>query len=222
MRKEFIKITFEDLEIAETFFGNSKHFDEFICAVISYYRGQTPSIKTKIVSKYFETYKKTMNYILDAKQFGIKGFEKKIDIQQVTKPTLEGGVEASLEPSLEVNSKVISNNNKLIINKDKDVALPLSDYQLCIEFWLKELHPDFSFGGQQGKALKSILKKIEKLRKNPEVSIVESFKMLCQRLPDWYKTKDLPVIDSKFNEIIAEIKTQNNGKQTYNDAIRSF
>ncbi len=99
-------------------------------------------------------------------------------------------------------------------NKDKDnkdVALPLLDYQISVDFWLKEFHPDFTFGDVQGKAIKSILKKIEKLRKNPNDSIFETFKLICLRLPYWYKTKDLQIIDSKFNEIIEEIKQQNNG-----------
>lgn len=216
MKKEFIKITFEDIEIAEAFFDNEKHFNEFMGAVISYYRGRTPRIKTKIVAKYFETYKKTMDYILESKQFGFKGYEKKAETQQVESPTLEGGLEESLKPSLEANNKVITSNNKSVIinNKLKDVALPLSDYQVCLDFWLKEFHPDFTFGGQQGKALKSILKKIEKLRKNRDVPIVDSFKLICQKLPEWYKTKDLPVIDSKLNEIISELKKQENGTVT--------
>lgn len=101
--------------------------------------------------------------------------------------------------------------DKEIKKEMKDVALPLSDYQVCLDFWLKEFHPDFTFGGQQGKALKSILKKIERLRKNRDVPIVDSFKLICQKLPEWYKTKDLPVIDSKLNEIISELKKQENG-----------
>ena len=59
--------------------------------------------------------------------------------------------------------------------------------------------------------LKSIIKKIEKLRKNETDSIVELFKFICLKLPEWYKDKDLPIIDSKFNEIIEQIKIQKNG-----------
>jgi hypothetical protein len=102
-------------------------------------------------------------------------------------------------------------------NKDKirtDAKMHLEFYQPCLDFWLKEFHPDWTFGGMQGKALKSLIKKIEKLRKNENDSILELFKIICFKLPDWYKDKDLPVIDSKFNEIIEQIKTQNNGKPT--------
>lgn len=99
----------------------------------------------------------------------------------------------------------------------KDEALPLLEYQLCVDFWLKELHQGWDFGGQQGKALKSFIKKIKKIltEGGKEVttdSIVNSFRFICKNLPDWYKTKDLQVLDSKFNEIVQEIKTPNNGK----------
>jgi hypothetical protein len=108
MKKEFIKITFEDIEIAERFFDNSKHLNEFLFGVIEYYRGKNPAIKTKIVSKYFETYKKTMDFILQSKDYGFKGYTKKTEIQALTKYTLKGGG----EPTLPTNSKVISNKNK--------------------------------------------------------------------------------------------------------------
>lgn len=222
MSKEFIKITFEDIEIAERFFDNKKHLSEFLAGVIDYYRGSEPQIKTKIVSKYFETYKKTMNNILSAKTFGFKGHSKKVENQQVKKTTLEGCVEGVVKESLSANNKQLIINNKLLNINNKNVAKkPLVEYQPCLDFWLKEFHPDWTFGGMQGKALKSLIKKIEKLRKNENDSIVEIFKVICLKLPDWYKDKDLPIIDSKFNEIIEQIKTQNNGKSTSktNDTI---
>jgi hypothetical protein len=93
-------------------------------------------------------------------------------------------------------------------------------YTKCVELWLKTYRPGWTFGGAQGKALKSILIKIKGVFKNAgwegnEDQIVNTFKELIEKLPEWYKTKDLMVIDSKFNEIITEIQ---NGKQqqTYN------
>lgn len=102
----------------------------------------------------------------------------------------------------------------------KDVAkknLQLSEYQICVDFWLQEFHKGWTFNGQQGKALKSIILKIKKVLKdgNKEInknSIFESFKFICLKLPEWYKTKDLQVLDSKFNEIVQEIKNPKNGK----------
>ncbi len=133
---------------------------------------------------------------------------------------LEKPEEPKKAVTVNVNDSVTVNENETVIVKEeekkkekrkKDVALPLSDYQICVDFWLKEVHQGWTFGGQQGKAMKSILTKLNAIIKDvsppPEV-----FKMICLNLPEWYKTKDLPVIDSKFNEIITEIKNSKNGK----------
>lgn len=92
------------------------------------------------------------------------------------------------------------------------------EYVLCIDFWLKEFHPGWTFSAQKGKALKSIIKKIHfslkdrNLEYTPE-EILRSFKLICNKLPEFFKNKDLEIIDSKFNEIISEIKTPTkNGK----------
>lgn len=93
-------------------------------------------------------------------------------------------------------------------NSKKDVAAPLSIYELCVEFWLKEFKPGWTFSGQQGKAMKSIINKIEKLADGDTTKTLQAFKRMCNNLPEWYQNKDLPVIDSKFNEIITEIKAK--------------
>jgi len=98
-------------------------------------------------------------------------------------------------------------------NKDDDKS---SVYSQCVDFWLKEFHPGWTFESVHGKHMKSILTKIKKLLDEDtgaadEVDEVETFKTMCLNLPDWFKAKDLAVVNSKFNEIIQEIK---NGKQT--------
>jgi hypothetical protein len=116
--------------------------------------------------------------------------------------------------------------NKSKVNKSKvnkiyniDEAKPLSDYQLCLDFWLKEFHLNWTFNGTQGKALKSILIKISKIiidtgNEATNENILNMFKAVCLKLPDWFKDKDLNVIDSKFNEILTQIKNKQNGKFT--------
>lgn len=97
MKKDFFKITFQDIEIAESFFENNKHLSEFLFAVLCYYRQKNVSIKSKIVRKYFETYKKTMDYIIEQKQKGKYGAEIKAEIQRVKEDTLQGSLEDSLQ-----------------------------------------------------------------------------------------------------------------------------
>lgn len=122
------------------------------------------------------------------------------------------------------DQSIVSIDKQVTIEQiNKDVAkenLPFSDYDLCIEFWLKEFKQGWIFGGQQGKALKSIIKKLKTITADNinKISIPETFKLICNRLPDWYKDKDLPVIDSKLNEIITEIKKLQNGTITYKDS----
>ncbi|HEY4323607.1 MAG TPA: helix-turn-helix domain-containing protein [Mucilaginibacter sp.] len=111
-------------------------------------------------------------------------------------------------------SNIISNNN--ISDELKNSSSP---YGLLVDFWLKEFHIGWTFTGQTGKSVKSLIGKIKKIlsdagRDFSDAEIFSFFKAMCQNLPDWYKEKDLPVLDSKFNEIITEIKNNKNGKST--------
>jgi len=117
-RKEFVKITFEDIEIAEEFFENSKHLDEFLCGVFDYYRGNPIRIKTKIVNKFFNTYKKTMDFIIESKESGKNGAKVRIDNQYIKSQTLEGVLEVPLEPSPQANKKEV-----IIKDKEKEETL---------------------------------------------------------------------------------------------------
>lgn len=109
--------------------------------------------------------------------------------------------------------------NQPKVEKSKDPVYPL-----CVDYWLKQFHPGFLFGGVQGKALQSLINKIRSISTNPtDETVVATFQKLCQRLPEWYKDKDLPVIDSKFNEIVAEIqKGPVRGYNQMNSAERLF
>jgi len=112
------------------------------------------------------------------------------------------------EDSIDTINKQINKETNKQINKEQ------KGYQLSVDFWLKEFHIGWSFSGMQGKSLKSILSKIDGILKNAERTENDTsnfFKVICLNLPDWFKDKDLNVIDSKFNEIVTEIKNKNNG-----------
>jgi hypothetical protein len=96
-KKDFIKITVQDIEIAEDFFDNDKHLNEFLINVIRYYRGKPVVIKTKIVQRFFKTYQKTMDFILASKIKGKYGASIKAENERVRQQTLEGSLEAPLE-----------------------------------------------------------------------------------------------------------------------------
>ncbi len=125
------------------------------------------------------------------------------------------------EPKKPDNDNEKDNDNVNV----KDKELLNNTYQLCVDFWLKDFHTDFTFNATSGKKMKSIIKQFQVLLKNngKEVSVntlFESFKIMCQKLPEWYRNKDLSVIDSKFNEIIQEIKngTTNTKQEQRKDA----
>lgn len=106
-------------------------------------------------------------------------------------------------------------NNQLRITNEEVKA-----YALCVDFWLKEFHKGWSFRPVSGKALKSLIKQIQTLlaandRDNGDDEVAAFFTAMCNNLPPFYKTKDLQVIDSKFNEIIEEIKKSKNGNFTH-------
>lgn len=108
--------------------------------------------------------------------------------------------------------------------KDKDEGgVGETALKLCIGYWTKEFHPDWSFEPIHGKKIKDIITKIKKLmvvngKETTPVAIYDSFVFMCKNLPEWYKDKDLSKIESGFNEIIEQIK---NGKPTRINKTRS-
>lgn len=85
-------------------------------------------------------------------------------------------------------------------------------FTACVEYWLKTFHIGWTFGPVQGSALKSLIKKIQAqilLGKKMELTdenVVMSFTYICEHLPEYFKDKDLQVLNSKYNEIIEQMK----------------
>lgn len=138
-KKDFIKITIQDIEIAEEFFENDKHLNEFLVNIIRYYRGKTPTFKAKIVEKYFKTYKKTMDFIISAKLSGKVGGDIRAENEALKHDTLEGLPEGGLEDTLQPKSKEEIRKNKL---KSKKVEFKNS-LQPYLEKYGKDMLNEF-------------------------------------------------------------------------------
>jgi len=115
-KKPFVKINIEDLDYAKEFFDNVADYSVWLYAVTEYYCGNEVQIKKKIVKKYFDNYKKTMNIVLEAKENGKKGALKRIEKQLLSDDTLEAPLQDPLKETLTVNNKEVNNKDKEVIN----------------------------------------------------------------------------------------------------------
>ena len=122
-KKEFIKVNIEDLIYAKEFFDNISDYSLWLYSVTEYYQGKEVVIKKKIVKKYFDNYKKTMNIVIQAKEFGKKGALKRFENQEVNEYTLVDPLPNPLDETLTVNNKEVNINNKQQI-----------DFQALLEF----------------------------------------------------------------------------------------
>jgi hypothetical protein len=128
-KKEFVKVNIEDLKYAKEFFDNIADYSLWLYAVTEYYQGNEVTIKKKIVKKYFDNYKKTMNIVIEAKEFGKQGALKRIEKQQVNIDTLEDPLKDTLKETLAVNNKVLNIKNNIEERKLKfaDALKPFLD-----------------------------------------------------------------------------------------------
>ena len=160
-KKDFFKITFEDIDIAEKFFQNDKHLSEFLINVIRYYRDKPVTFKTKIVQKYFETYKKVMDYIKASKKHGKKAHEQSIENQLNKSRTLEGCLEAPHKQI--VNSKLLIVNSKKEIINSKEKMYREFDHLKISESEYQQLNKLYS-----QKQIDKILDSIQNYTKNKQ------------------------------------------------------
>lgn len=174
--KPFFKINFEDLEIAENFFENEKHFSEFLLSVSYYYRGVDYTIKQKIVQRYFNTYKKTMDFIIESKKAGSEGGRQRVENQKIKEQTLEGVLEPSLEPNnkvLSINNKEENKNNKLIKYRSFDhLSISVDEFNKLIE------------NGYSKNDIDNVLDDIENYKKNT------AYKSLYLTASKWLKKNE--------------------------------
>lgn len=84
---------------------------------------------------------------------------------------------------------------------------------LFMRFYNTETGLVYSFSGQDGKALKELISKVQSIINFPATDeiVVNTFGLLLEKLPEWYRRNafSLTVINKKFNEIVASIKKSN-------------
>lgn len=133
-KKSFVKITEQDIEIAKEFFEDENLLKDWIYNVCMYYMGEPQIHNDRLEEKYFNTYKKTMDFIIQAKNAGKVGAKNKKEKELNTsesinnketlevplKEPLKGTLKEPLTPledTLSTNNKLLNINNKeLIIN----------------------------------------------------------------------------------------------------------
>jgi hypothetical protein len=154
IKKPFVKINIEDLEYAKEFFDNPADYSTWLYAVTEYYCGNEITIKKKIVKKYFDNYKKTMNIVIEAKEYGKQGALKRIEKQQVNIDTLEDPLQHPLKETLTVNNKVLNNKESIEERKLKfaDALKPfLDEYGRLL---LNDFYGYWTEHGEQDKKLR--------------------------------------------------------------------
>lgn len=129
MVRDYVKISEQDLLLAEEFFENEKHFSEWLLNVFNYYRGKDVKIKTKIVQRYFNNYKKTMDFIINSVKTGKDGGEKSAENQRVKSDTL-GGVVGGVVAPMVVDTVPPNSKDKIVNSK----TVKENDFEL---FWSK-------------------------------------------------------------------------------------
>jgi hypothetical protein len=96
-------------------------------------------------------------------------------------------------------------------------------YSECVAFFMDKYQAKtgvkYSFEGKDGKALKSILSKIEKIK--GEGNTLDLFRHIIQNLPKWdlENALSLTSINSRFNVIIAGITKQKKVSDGYKEQI---
>jgi len=193
MRKPFVKVNIEDLIYAKEFFENASDYMLWLYAVTEYYQGNEVTIKKKIVKKYFDNYKKTMNIVIGAKESGKKGFEKRIENQQVNVETLEGYHEGMHEDTHRVNNKIVNNKDKEVNNPPNPPKGGTDEIQKFCSWFNNQL---FIHTGNVGKfktMTKTDISNLKRLKQGYSIDEWEhAFKMMIQS--EWVQESKMATV----------------------------
>jgi len=210
----YIKITVEDLEIAEEFFENENHFDEFVVNVFRYYRGKNVKFKTKIVEKYFKTYKKTMDKLINLRNNGKKGGLQRVENETNNKNLLAS--KSSSQEQATAKPNIIINKDNIIENKIKEININVNEIyknfshlsMTVLEF--EKLNIIYS-----KRQIDEVLIDIENYRKNT------NYKSLYLTASKWLKKEFPNQIESQIGETEVQ-RLQRLEKEFSNKSIKQF
>jgi hypothetical protein len=185
---------------------------------LRYINDQNPEPPSKLIQIVFEPIKQNLKR--DLKKWEAKSLKNKENANKRWN--------ANASERIEIDANYADKDKVTVIDKDKvtDKVIDNKIYLTLVSVWLNEFRVGWTFGGVQGKALKSIITKIKKILKDIEKEptdqmIEDTFRAMCAKLPEWYKDKDLPVINSKFNEIIEQIKNLKHDKTNTTSSYRA-
>lgn len=127
-----------------------------------------------------------------------------------------GGYQENVEDNNTLSNNTFNNTDYNIGSAGTSTKKDTFLFNACKEYWLNEVHAGWTFDGVQGKALKSLTNKLQASIKNAgndvnDSTTLDAFKILMQALPEWFRDKELTVLNSKYNEIINQIKNSKNG-----------
>lgn len=185
-KKPFVKINIEDLEYAKEFFDNIADYSIWLYAVTEYYCGNEVQIKKKIVKKYFDNYKKTMNIVLEAKEFGKQGALKRIEKQQVNIDTLEDPLQHPLKETLAVNNKDINNKDKRLNIEERKNKFYDAIAKYVDEYPKEMLRDFFNYWTEHGENDKKL-----RFEKEKTFGIKQRLSTWHSRNPKQYQTENI-------------------------------
>ena len=129
----------------------------------------------------------------------------------------------------------INKNKEKKIKKDisdKDLSGIFNLHSACIDFWCKELKPDYVFSSKDAKHIKDLYGKIKTsvLRKKNVDNIsdeeaFEAFKLFCSNIKNidqFYQTLELSGINSNYNSIYEKIKLHHNQNNKNNQVNHMY
>ena len=113
-----------------------------------------------------------------------------------------------------------------IIKKEKRKESPQT-FPSMKPIWYS-FYPDYIWSGMDGKHLLELQKKIISSLKNSgnedpkEAEVVQILGIIMHNLPEWYKGKGVAIINSKYNDIVNEIKRTKSTRQEKSKYINSI